>query len=131
MRSISRANYRALMRAKLGLAREEEGDDRLIGELLALMAKARADYTLELPQADGAKTRDWLALFGDGQCRRRSLAVALPGPHRKRRPVRAWTASIPNIVLRNWVAETAIRAVEDRGDVASAGPHLPHPADAL
>ena len=25
----------------------------------------------------------------------------------------------PNYVLRNWVAETAIRAVEDRGDVAT------------
>ena len=34
------------MRAKLGLVREEEGDDQLIGELLTLMAKARADYTL-------------------------------------------------------------------------------------
>src|SRR5690348_17920166 len=38
--------YRDLMRAKLGLVREEEGDDRLIGKLLALMAQARADYTL-------------------------------------------------------------------------------------
>ena len=54
--------YRALMRAKLGLKREEEGDDRLIGDLLAVMAKGRADYTLtfrQLPHADGA----WLEGF--------------------------------------------------------------------
>src|ERR1700759_3232037 len=37
--------YRDLLRAKLGLVREEEGDDRLIGDLLALMAQTRADYT--------------------------------------------------------------------------------------
>ena len=34
----------------------------------------------------------------------------------------------PKYVLRNWVAETAIRAVEDQGDVAPAGPHLQHRA---
>ena len=39
------SEYRRLMRAKLGLVREEEGDDRLIGELLALMAKGRASPT--------------------------------------------------------------------------------------
>ena len=51
------------MRAKLGLVREEEGDDRLIGDLLALMAKARADYTLSFRKLT-AEDRDWLALFG-------------------------------------------------------------------
>ena len=27
----------------------------------------------------------------------------------------------PRYVLRNWVAETAIRAVEDKGDIATLG----------
>src|SRR6185312_16410662 len=57
------ARYRGLMRAKLGLGRDAEGDDRLIGDLLAAMAKGRADFTLtfrDLPRAGEA----WLARFG-------------------------------------------------------------------
>ncbi len=106
--------YRALMRAKLGLVREDAGDDRLIGELLALMAKARADYTLtfrNLPRDD----ESWLALFGAG----RDEAAAWLARYRARADGAAMDAVNPKYVLRNWVAETAIRAVEDRGDVAA------------
>jgi uncharacterized protein YdiU (UPF0061 family) len=108
--------YRDLMRTKLGLVREEEGDDRLIGELLALMAQARADYTLSFRNLTG-EDKDWLALFGafDQQAqawltryRARAQGEDLSGLDRIN----------PKFVLRNWVAETAIRAVEDRGDVA-------------
>jgi len=110
------AKYRALMRAKLGLAREEEGDDRMIGELLSLMAKARADYTLSFRNLSG-EDGDWLALFGALQnqagdwltrYRARTENEDLSGLDRVN----------PKFVLRNWVAETAIRAVEDRGDTA-------------
>jgi hypothetical protein len=109
--------YRALMRAKLGLSREEEGDDRLIGELLALMAAGRADYTLVfrgLPVADSK----WLALFHAmdnkaeewlSRYRLRTDSEDLSG----------LDLVNPAYVLRNWVAETAIRAVEDRGDIAT------------
>jgi serine/tyrosine/threonine adenylyltransferase len=112
-----RVQYRALMRAKLGLSREEEGDDRLIGELLALMAMGRADYTLVfrgLPRADG----NWLALFhamdnkaGEwlSRYRLRTEGEDLSG----------LDLVNPAYVLRNWVAETAIRAVEDRSDIAT------------
>jgi uncharacterized protein YdiU (UPF0061 family) len=110
------ARYRTLMRAKLGLAREEEGDDRLIGELLAVMTKGRADYMLtfrELPNAGDA----WAARFGAARgeaeawlarWRTRTEGEDLSGMGRVN----------PKYVLRNWVAEAAIRAVEDRGDVA-------------
>jgi len=110
------AKYRALMRAKLGLAREEEGDDRMISELLSLMAKARADYTLSFRNLSG-EDGDWLALFGALQnqagdwltrYRARTENEDLSGLDRVN----------PKFVLRNWVAETAIRAVEDRGDTA-------------
>jgi len=40
------AAWLAAFRAKLGLARAEEGDGALIGDLLARMAAARADFTL-------------------------------------------------------------------------------------
>jgi serine/tyrosine/threonine adenylyltransferase len=118
------ARYRALMRAKLGLdlgfAREEEGDDRLIGELLAVMAKGRADYTLTFrglssevgPDADGAWLNRFGAARGEAEAwlarwRARTAGEDLSGLDRIN----------PKYVLRNWVAETAIRVVEDRGDI--------------
>jgi len=111
------AHYRMLMRKKMGLVREEEGDDRLIGELLALMAKARADYTLTFRKLT-SKDYDWIALFGNhgpeaeawlSRYRVRTEGEDLSGLDRVN----------PHFVLRNWVAETAIRAVEDHGDLAT------------
>ena len=109
--------YRALMRAKLGLTREEEGDDKLIGDLLALMAKARADYTLSFRKLT-ANNRDWLALFGEANAH----AEAWLSRYRVRTEDEDLSGLIrinPKFVLRNWVAETAIRAVEDKGDVSA------------
>ena len=115
--AMYRKRYRALMRAKLGLTREFTGDDQLISELLAVMAKGRADYTLtfrDLPQAG----EPWLARFGAARgeaqtwlqrWQARTADEDLSGLARVN----------PKYVLRNWVAETAIRAVEDRGDIAT------------
>jgi uncharacterized protein YdiU (UPF0061 family) len=114
--------YHALMRAKLGLdnpsgAREVEGDNQLIGSLLALMAKTRADYTLSFRNLTG-EDADWLTLFGKANVeaeawlsryRVRTESEDLSGLERVN----------PRYVLRNWVAETAIRAVEDRNDIAT------------
>jgi uncharacterized protein YdiU (UPF0061 family) len=112
------AHYRARMRAKFGLARPRDGDDKLMGALLALMAKARADYTLTfraLPRLD----EGWLSLFGemraDAQAWAQTYRARLAGEGDR---AAAMNAVNPKYVLRNWVAETAIRAVEDRGDVA-------------
>ncbi len=115
--ALYRSRYRALMRAKLGLVREEEGDDRLIGELLNLMAKAKADYSLSFRNLSGEDVA-WLALFGNGNTearawlsryRARTQGEDLSGLDRVN----------PKYVLRNWVAESAIRAVEDHGDIAT------------
>jgi uncharacterized protein YdiU (UPF0061 family) len=116
------ARYRGLMRAKLGLGRDEEGDDRLAGDLLALMARSRADYTLTfrgLSSEVGPRAGEaWLARFGAmrqdasgwlERWRARTAHEDLSGLDRVN----------PKYVLRNWVAETAIRAVEDRGDLAT------------
>lgn len=109
--------YHALMRAKLGLTRAVEGDNQLIGGLLALMAKTRADYTLSFRNLTG-EDADWLAQFGKDNAeaqawlsryRVRTQSEDLSGLDRVN----------PKFVLRNWVAETAIRAVEDRNDIAT------------
>jgi uncharacterized protein YdiU (UPF0061 family) len=135
------ARYRTLMRAKLGLGRDEEGDDRLIGELLALMARGRADYTLTFrglsSEVRSRAGEAWLARFGAARAeaqgwlerwQARTAGEDLSGLDRVN----------PRYVLRNWVAETAIRAVEDRGDVGTLDrifrllqtPFEEHPEDA-
>jgi uncharacterized protein YdiU (UPF0061 family) len=99
------------------------------------MAKARADYTLTfrgLADADEA----WLTLFAPVQME----AAAWLARYRSRMEGEgdrsaAMNAVNPKYVLRNWVAETAIRAVEDRGDSAPLdlilrlvqSPYEPHP----
>jgi uncharacterized protein YdiU (UPF0061 family) len=111
------AKYRALMRAKLALSREEDGDDRLIGDLLALMARTRADYTLSFRNLSG-EDAPWLALFGEAN----PDAEAWLSRYRVRsegEDVSGLDLVNPRYVLRNWVAETAIRAVEDNNDIAT------------
>jgi uncharacterized protein YdiU (UPF0061 family) len=115
------ARYRGLMRAKLGLGHEEDGDDRLIGELLAAMAKGGADYTLTfrgLSSETGPRAGDtWLGRFGSA----RGDAEAWLSRWRERtrdEDLSALDRINPKYVLRNWVAERVIRAVEDRGDTA-------------
>ena len=107
------SRYREKMRAKLGLVRKEEGDDRLIGNLLALMIKARADYTLAF-RGLAEPDETWLALFDPV----RVEALEWLARYRARRDgePKAMNRVNPKYVLRNWVAETAIRAVEDHGD---------------
>jgi uncharacterized protein YdiU (UPF0061 family) len=80
------------------------------------MAKARADYTLSFRKLSG-EDKDWLALFGAFE----QQAQAWLTRYRARtegEDLSGLDRINPKFVLRNWVAETAIRAVEDRGDVA-------------
>ena len=109
-------HFRKRLRGKFGLGEiMEEGDDRLVGGLLSLMVKARADYTLTF-RALSRLDEDFLSLFGA----HRGEAEEWVKLYRTRGPVAVGMDRVnPKYVLRNWVAETAIRAVEDRGDVAT------------
>jgi serine/tyrosine/threonine adenylyltransferase len=119
--SLFVTRFRALMRAKLGLVRDQEGDDDLIRSLLQLMAAIGADYSLTF-RGLTVTDEDWLFRFGQA----RAEAIAWRDRYRARMEdegdrTGAMNAVNPKYSLRNWVAETAIRAVEDRGDCGPLG----------
>lgn len=114
------------MRSKLGLAAPVQGDEALVADLLAVMARGAADYTLTFRdladvQEAGSEER-WLrhfAVFAEADAalwlgRYRARLAVDPDPGR----AAAMDAVNPKYVLRNWVAETVIRAVQQEGDFA-------------
>ncbi len=112
-----------LMRRKLGLVDPLPDDAVLVQGLLGLMTKARADYTLafrRLANLDCDGEAFFLAPFGPlaaearGWLARWRERVGLDG--RAGEAHALMRATNPAFVLRNWVAESAIRAVEDEGD---------------
>jgi uncharacterized protein YdiU (UPF0061 family) len=108
------------MRAKLGLVADRgRDDDLLIADLLKLMADARADYTLAfrgLAQADEV----WLTQFAPVQAKAMAWRTRYRARMEGEGDLRgAMDAANPKYVLRNWVAETAIRAVEGQDDTAA------------
>lgn len=117
------------MCAKLGLTEVRDGDQDLISQLYALLHTNHTDYTLffralgELPAVATTPEQDdavrdlvidrtaceaWLHLW-------RTRLTHEPRPDATRRT--AMHAVNPKYVLRNWLAETAIRAAQS-GDYA-------------
>ena len=118
-------HFIAQIGAKLGLARRLPGDEDFIGETFALLQRHHPDFTLffrnlgqlsasagDSPAAD-APLRDlfidreavdaWLTLW-----RARLAAEGRPDAERQA----AMDAVNPRYVLRNWIAESAIRAAQ-------------------
>ena len=115
-----------LLRAKLGFATMQDADPELVNEMFALMAESHVDFTLffrslsQLRAADNsndATVRDlvinrerfdaWAALY-----RARLQAEASVDAERAARMNRA----NPKYVLRNYLAEVAIRKARDERD---------------
>lgn len=121
--------YNLLMRSKLGLGAAQPDDEDLISDLLSLMKAGEADYTLgfRLLSAvdDNPGRARWSALFNEANRPAafawldRWIARVSYEPGGFQAVAVALNAVNPKFVLRNWVAETAIRAVEDYGDVAT------------
>jgi hypothetical protein len=115
--ALFRSRYRELVRSKAGLVRDEgRADDKLVAELLSLMAKAKSDYSLAFRGLSNPGEA-WLTLFAPVQ----ADAVAWLAKYRARMSgegdqIAAMNRVNPKYVLRNWVAEVAIRAVEDQND---------------
>jgi uncharacterized protein YdiU (UPF0061 family) len=119
-------NYAALMRAKLGLSIEQAGDAALLEDTLKLLHDSRADYTTffrrlgnfdSAPGTDNVPLRDLIvdrnefAAWAGGYRARLTLEVGT-GAERKPRMDRV----NPKYVLRNYLAETAIRKAVDERD---------------
>lgn len=116
----------ALMRAKLGLAAEREEDTALLEDTLKLLHDSRADYsvffrrlanfdstpgTANAPLRDLCLDRDAFAAWA-ARYRDRLAAEASVAAERKPRMDRV----NPKYVLRNHLAETAIRKAADERD---------------
>lgn len=123
---IFEQEYLALKRSKLGLKRPEAGDGGLYDELLALMQSAGMDFTiafrllsenpsqvdvgeafLEMAGAEREKARTWLDAW---QSRTASEGT---GPAERSEGMKKTN---PRIVLRNHIAEQAIRLARDDRD---------------
>lgn len=113
--------YQELMTAKLGIAKPDADDQEIWIKLLDLMAKHKADYTKVFHILSGVvagqDNAGFRALFQDKTAVQDWLNLYL---NRMRQEAPGYQARMkkinPKYILRNWVAETAIRAAEDHQD---------------
>jgi len=115
------------MRAKLGLVTGEEADTALIWDLLEVLQQGKVDYTRlfrllgTFDSAAGAETAGlrqeagYLGSF-DAWTERYGARLRREGSEDGERRVRMDRVN-PAYVLRNYLAEQAIRAARDDGDV--------------
>jgi serine/tyrosine/threonine adenylyltransferase len=135
-------NYSRLMHAKLGLATELADDTGLLQDSLKLLHDSRADYTTffrrlgnfdSAPGADNAPLRDLIVdrdEFAAWAGRYRARLALEAGTDAERKP--RMDRVNPKYVLRNYLAETAIRkAVDDRdySEIDRLMRLLAHPCD--
>jgi uncharacterized protein YdiU (UPF0061 family) len=115
-------HFSDLMHRKLGLSERTPQTAALVDDLLQVMAEGKTDFTLTFRNLSHAhEDRDvWLALFPSsvradaGAWLERYIAQEPPSVPRSA----AMNRINPKYVLRNWIAETVIRAIEDQDDTA-------------
>jgi uncharacterized protein YdiU (UPF0061 family) len=119
-------SYSALMQAKLGLAMVLPGDAALLQDTLKLLHDNRADYSNffrrlgNFPSATGTEYAPLRELFADGEAYtawagRYRARLALESGDEASRRTRMHRVN-PKYVLRNHLAETAIRKAADERD---------------
>lgn len=112
------ANWLAGMRAKLGLFNEEETDESLVEELLALMQEHRADFTNTFRALTYAKP-DANALFASesfAAWQERWTARRGRQAESREDSEQLMRASNPSVIPRNHRVEEALDAAAARGD---------------
>jgi uncharacterized protein YdiU (UPF0061 family) len=115
--AILTQTYQQLMCAKLGLNVSDENNAMWL-DLVRLMIADKSDYTLTFRYlADSFGNPDkWLALFTDKNAARLWLENYHKHVSASDEFISRLNATNPKFVLRNWVAEVAIRAAEDKND---------------
>lgn len=114
--------YQSHMFRKLGLTQQEPEDTLLWQTLLQLMITYQSDYTLTFRSLSTLETfpEQWLSLFSNAseaeQWRQRYIARLMREPVSKDEIQKRLLTANPKYILRNWVAETAIRAAENCQD---------------
>ncbi|MGI3776374.1 MAG: protein adenylyltransferase SelO [Janthinobacterium lividum] len=123
--AVFNAAYLGGLRAKLGLVREEEGDAALAEDLLTLMARGGADFTVTFRRlcdvAGGAEAGVARAMFADGEgfdawAARWAERGAREGVAAAERAA-AMRAVSPAVIPRNALVEAALEAAVGRGDM--------------
>ena len=106
--------YKSLMRQKIGLKKNDSSKDNLWISLLNLMNKNRADYTLSFRYlSDSFDNKEkWLSLFKNKLEAENWLNIY----HQNVKKTESLNLVNPKFILRNWVAELAIRSAEDHQD---------------
>ncbi len=118
--------YLGIMKQKLGLLTDDPGDPALIKNLLTILEEGKADYTnfmrglADLSTEDGAGDGYHAGMLEDspayrewaGAYRRRLISEGSVDDERKE----AMSSINPKYILRNYLAERAIRKAEDDGD---------------
>jgi serine/tyrosine/threonine adenylyltransferase len=105
-----------MMRAKFGL--KGPANDTLIPEAFQLMAQAKTDFTQSFRRLSNLDQDDARFLIADFGAEGERFENWLKRWQQTAPDYGAMRLVNPNFVLRNWVAETAIRAVEDEGDLS-------------
>lgn len=109
--------YSELMRQKFGLFEKDENDNQLIGQFFEVLYQHKKDYSNSLRQlanpeqlAKDENFNDWLVLYEKriGQEKNNERAIMM-------------NAVNPKIILRNYLAQTAIQQAQDKQDYTEVG----------
>jgi uncharacterized protein YdiU (UPF0061 family) len=121
------SSYAAVLRGKLGLAREEEGDEQLAADLLQRLALHEVDYHVFFRQlcaaaADASLDASLASLFGDPQAYLQWAALwrqrLLREDRGEEERARAMRLVNPALIPRNHRIQEAIEAAVQRADFA-------------
>lgn len=124
--SLFASHYITLMSAKLGLITRRD-NTKIILSMLDILHKNKVDYTIFLrklctfdpaPEADNASLRDLFLQredFDNWAEHYRHVLTATPQDYTSRNA--SMRACNPKYILRNYIAENAIRAVRDQHDL--------------
>lgn len=109
---IFRDEFSAIMARKLGFSSYEREDAETIRDLLLMMQEHRVDYTNCFRNLSKGDFALWLAQFGGSE----KAQSWLENWQRRADNKSFMVTSNPKYILRNWVAETVIRAAQDHHD---------------